>query len=286
MFRALRSSLLLLFLAGLVAPLSAQPPSRPAESKPIIFYIYVPADAQIDIEGVKTTKTGEARDFKTPDVTVGRRYTYTVKVTYQGKTTTHQMALTHAGPNILDLRKELTAGKPATTTPTGPTFTLLAPANLSLRPGDAAPVTIKIKRQGLNDAVELSFQGLPAGVKINDATIAAGKDEQSALAMTDATARPGTSVIDVIAKSGKVQKQATFRLTIAGAGAAPGEPAKKDAKPGSPPADLPAGEPPRPPRPGETKKDAKPKTPPADLPNDPPPKPPGDTKKPGPEETK
>ncbi len=246
------------FLAGmltlwLAAALSAQPPGRPGESKPILFYIYVPAEAQIEIEGVKTAKTGETRDFKTPDVPIGKKYSYAIKVTYQGKTTTHQMTLSHAGPNILDLRKELTTGKPAAAPPpaaAGPSFSLQPITNISLRPGDAAPLAIKIKRQGLNDPVEVTFQGLPTGVKINDVSIPAGKDEQTALAMTDNAARPGTSVIEVIGKAGKVQKQTSFRLTIQAA--------------------------------GEAKKEDK--APPKDLPADPPPKPSGETKKPGPNE--
>jgi uncharacterized protein (TIGR03000 family) len=270
-------------MTGWVSLAAGQPPARPAD-RPIVFYIYVPADAQIEIEGVKTTKTGEVRDFKTPDVPIGKRYGYTVKVTYQGKTTTHQLSLTHTGQNVLDLRKELTTGKvaapaPAAATPAGATITLLPPSSVSMRAGDSAPLTIKIKRQSLNDAVELTFQNLPAGVRINDATIAAGKEETAALAMSEITAKTGSSAIDVVARCGRVQKQATFRLTITNPpppptndapkkpAPAPSGPVKKDTT--KPPADLPQDDaPPMPPKPGESKKDDKPKPPVSDLPAD------------------
>jgi uncharacterized protein (TIGR03000 family) len=274
----MRRAVTLAFLMVLTpASLAAQPP-RPPESKPIFFEVRVPAEAVLEIEGIKTRTTGETRQFKTPEIPLGRRYTYTIKVTFEGKTTTHQLLLTHTGPNVLDLRRELQAGRPA---PAGTAlFTVVAPRDMILKPGDAAPLSVKIKREGHTGPVDVVFQGLPPGVKISDATIAAGKDEQSALAVATKDARPGVSVVDVIAKAGRAQKLASFKLTVAAAAPTPSaENTKKPAdQPKPPPADLPNDPPPVPP--GTKKPEEKPKPPPPDLPDDPPPRPPMDTKKP------
>jgi uncharacterized protein (TIGR03000 family) len=283
-----RTVLLLLSVLCASNSLLAQPP-RPADARPIVFEIRVPAEASVEIEGVKTRASGETRQFKTPDVPQGRRYSYTIKVTYDGVTSSHQLVLTHAGPNVLDLRNALLAARPAAKS--DGTFTLYAPPNITLRPGDAAPLSVRIRRESIADAVEVSFKGLPPGVKINDATIAVGKSEQSALAVSTKDAQPGVSTVEVLAKAGKVQKSVSFRLTVSTTPPPPlpGDTKQPDEKPKPPPADLPNDPPPAPPdpkkpdppKPGDAKKpEEKPKPPPADLPNDPPPKPAGNEKKP------
>lgn len=42
----------------------------------------VPADAVVEVEGVKTKQTGTERSFISPDLEVGKKYAYQVKITY------------------------------------------------------------------------------------------------------------------------------------------------------------------------------------------------------------
>jgi uncharacterized protein (TIGR03000 family) len=45
--------------------------------------ISVPANAIVEIEGVRTTQTGEVRRYVSPPLVPGKKYTYTVKVTWK-----------------------------------------------------------------------------------------------------------------------------------------------------------------------------------------------------------
>src|SRR5262249_31703737 len=47
----------------------------------ISFTVFLPAEALLEIDGNKTTETGEQRLFQTPPLPVERRYHYTLKAT-------------------------------------------------------------------------------------------------------------------------------------------------------------------------------------------------------------
>jgi uncharacterized protein (TIGR02246 family) len=75
----------------------------------ITFEVRVPSGAVLEIDGKKTTATGESRKFETPPLRVGGRYTYTLKATANGKEVTRKVDLSHRGDNTFDLRPEFRA---------------------------------------------------------------------------------------------------------------------------------------------------------------------------------
>jgi uncharacterized protein (TIGR02246 family) len=121
MFRNTRAQLVAVLAAGaLLGALAASahfPLGPPAQAAPpkegeevISFEVRLPADALLEIDGNKTTSTGEIRKFDTPPLRVGGRYTYTLKATANGKAVTRQIDLAHGAKNTFDLRDELLAG--------------------------------------------------------------------------------------------------------------------------------------------------------------------------------
>ena len=76
----------------------------------ISFKVRLPADAVLEIEGNKTTSTGETRTFETPPVRVGGQYNYILKATANGKTVTRKIDLAHGADNTFDLRADFGAG--------------------------------------------------------------------------------------------------------------------------------------------------------------------------------
>jgi uncharacterized protein (TIGR03000 family) len=90
----------LLMFGALVwaAPVTAQ------EMRPIVFDVWLPAGATLEIEGHKTTSTGEKRTFETPPVAVGKTYAYKVKVALGGKEVIKTLLLKTEGQQSIDLR--------------------------------------------------------------------------------------------------------------------------------------------------------------------------------------
>jgi uncharacterized protein (TIGR02246 family) len=72
----------------------------------ISFKVRLPADALLEIDGNKTTSTGETRTFETPPLRVGGQYVYTLKATANGKEVTRKIDLAHGADNKFDLRAE------------------------------------------------------------------------------------------------------------------------------------------------------------------------------------
>jgi uncharacterized protein (TIGR03000 family) len=79
----------LLLLLGPRA-LPAQEPGKPppenkapqTEKKPGTLKVFVPPFAELEIEGYKTRSTGEVRTFATPPLEPGKKYTYTLKLSW------------------------------------------------------------------------------------------------------------------------------------------------------------------------------------------------------------
>jgi uncharacterized protein (TIGR02246 family) len=84
--------------------------ARAAESQEvaevITFVVRLPADAVLEIDGTKTTSSGEARTFRTPPLKLGERYAYDLKATANGKEVTRKIQLAHGVDNTVDLRPE------------------------------------------------------------------------------------------------------------------------------------------------------------------------------------
>jgi uncharacterized protein (TIGR02246 family) len=92
------------------APEGADEKAKGDGKEVISFKVRVPADAVVEIDGKKTTSTGETRTFDTPPLRVGGTYTYTLKATANGKQVTRTIDLAHGADNTFDLRAELGAG--------------------------------------------------------------------------------------------------------------------------------------------------------------------------------
>jgi len=76
----MRMHLLAIALAAAgVALGAAAAQTQPAEQS-IAIRLLVPAGAQVEFDGSKTTMTGPSRQYVSPPVPVGREYTYTLKV--------------------------------------------------------------------------------------------------------------------------------------------------------------------------------------------------------------
>ena len=74
------------------------------DKKPISIQLLVPADATLEVDGYYQTKsTGKSRRFVTPPLTVGKSYTYTLKVTSKGQTVVRDIKVRHGGINTFDL---------------------------------------------------------------------------------------------------------------------------------------------------------------------------------------
>jgi uncharacterized protein (TIGR02246 family) len=103
-----------LALAQLVAagkvPGGADEQAKGDGKEVISFKVRLPADAVLEIDGNKTTSTGETRTFDTPPLRVGGQYVYTLKATANGKQVTRKIDLAHGADNTFDLRAELGAG--------------------------------------------------------------------------------------------------------------------------------------------------------------------------------
>ncbi len=92
-------------LGGVAAPSRAQ--TSPADGKEIIaFEVRLPAGAVLEIDGRKTTATGEMRKFETPPLAVGKTHSYTLKATANGKEVTRTIELAHGKDNRIDLRPD------------------------------------------------------------------------------------------------------------------------------------------------------------------------------------
>ncbi len=92
---------------GKGAPGKGSAQAAPGGVKEIItFEVRLPAGAVLEIDGAKTTSTGESRTFQTPPLRAGGRYAYTLKATADGKVVTRKIDLAHGANNTFDLRAE------------------------------------------------------------------------------------------------------------------------------------------------------------------------------------
>jgi arylsulfatase len=82
-------------------------PGQAGEQKEaIVFTVRLPANAVLQIDGDKTTETGEVRTFHTPPLPATGHYAYTLKATYLGKEVTRTIHLAHGVDNTFDVRAE------------------------------------------------------------------------------------------------------------------------------------------------------------------------------------
>jgi uncharacterized protein (TIGR03000 family) len=90
-------------------------PAPPSEL-PVVLIIRVPAEALVDIEGVRTRSTGEVRRFQSPPLPVDQSFIYSVKATWkagdQEIVREHKAKVRGGEEVVVDLRQESPKDKP------------------------------------------------------------------------------------------------------------------------------------------------------------------------------
>jgi len=71
--------------AGFVLPAAqaADPANAPADDRPVLLTLVVPPNAEVWIDGKKTTMSGTVRQFVSPALKSGKNYLYTLRVHWQ-----------------------------------------------------------------------------------------------------------------------------------------------------------------------------------------------------------
>jgi uncharacterized protein (TIGR03000 family) len=59
-------------------------PEMPPPDNAVHLRLFVPEDAEVYFDGAKTTQTGKVREFVSPTLSPGSRYTYRISVRYTG----------------------------------------------------------------------------------------------------------------------------------------------------------------------------------------------------------
>jgi uncharacterized protein (TIGR03000 family) len=80
-----RTRLLVAGLAWLCLVPALFSQDTPPQKQKAFVKVLCPANAVVEIQGVKTKQTGATRIFESPPLTVGKKYTYTVKATWTDK---------------------------------------------------------------------------------------------------------------------------------------------------------------------------------------------------------
>jgi len=108
-------------------------------------------------------------------------------------------------------------GEGATDPPQNPTLQIsVTPASLSVASGASAQITVNVTRGGgFTGAVNLSVEGLPAGVTANTASVASGAGSGTLTLTAAAGAAPGTATLTVRGQGpGVSAATATVALTV------------------------------------------------------------------------
>ncbi|MHB1424823.1 MAG: TIGR03000 domain-containing protein [Gemmataceae bacterium] len=201
-----------IFLLSIVLALEARQPAWGADKKPVHLDVLLPDDAELEVNGYKTKSTGEKRMFESPPVEMGRTYEYSLKVSWREHTLTRHIQVQAEHPLTLDLRKELEAlAKPK---PAG-SFVLLAPPALMLRADEKLSFPLRVKRFDLPDPIHITFENLPKGITVAEATLSDGKSECNAVLHAADNAPQGSHDIRVSAASGATKDVSTIKITIA-----------------------------------------------------------------------
>jgi uncharacterized protein (TIGR03000 family) len=208
-----------------------------AEKKPAVLIVRLPADAELYIAGVKCKQTGERREFDTPPLTPGKKFSYAVRAVWKEddkQVTRAVSAVVQAGQttriDLLDLEsvppplEPKPIGENAKTAPPAPDkkpepppgfFKLDSPlTDLTLKPGENKKFPVRIRRDRFKEPVQLLFTGMPAKVTFAKITIPSdqGRGEVEVSAAPDAA--PGMARIQLEAKADGQQQKAEFGLSI------------------------------------------------------------------------
>ena len=85
------------------------PRSTSSQQKPTTLLVRVPADAQLELEGVRTNEKGEVRRFRIPELQFGREFSYRLKASWKEdgseRTVDRKVPLRAGEPAEIDLRR-------------------------------------------------------------------------------------------------------------------------------------------------------------------------------------
>lgn len=95
------------------------------------------------------------------------------------------------------------------------TLALLMPETLTLQPGTTKLLPIKIIRTHCAGAVSIAFEGVPPGVELNEATVAADKQKVYVRAAASAEAEEKEYAVKVIGVSGTIRQDGALKIKIA-----------------------------------------------------------------------
>lgn len=88
---------------GAMALISAPLQGQEGEKAPIRFTVRLPEKATLMVGEYQTTSKGASRLFESPAMATGKRYTYTLKATLNGKVVEKQVVLSSSTENVFDL---------------------------------------------------------------------------------------------------------------------------------------------------------------------------------------
>jgi uncharacterized protein (TIGR03000 family) len=180
-----------------------------ATTKPAILIVRTTPDAELEVDGVKTTKTGESRRFESPPVKVDWQYTYTLRATWkewgQEVEAVRRVVFSGGDKVEVDLR-----------TPDQPPrkgLTLAGPFSVELEPGQTKRLTFRILRERFEPPAKLRFSGELSSLKFSGATIPAGQESAQVEVTAEASAPPGDRHVSLSVEVGPLA-EGRFRVTV------------------------------------------------------------------------
>src|SRR5262249_5744000 len=93
---------------------------------------------------------------------------------------------------------------------------LTMPGNVTLKPGEAQQVTVKIDRQGVDENVDVKFNDLPQGIKIDKPEQVVRRGEKGAdfVLIAMGNAKPGDHPVRVTVRSKEFTVAQDLMVTI------------------------------------------------------------------------
>jgi uncharacterized protein (TIGR03000 family) len=76
------------------------------KTAPATIVVTLPADAKLEFDGAPTTSTGAKREFVSPALPFGKNFKYSLKVTYQGHSVTHEVPVKANETSKVDFVKD------------------------------------------------------------------------------------------------------------------------------------------------------------------------------------
>ncbi len=85
---------------------------------------------------------------------------------------------------------------------------------MTVTPGAAAKLHVRVRRRDMGKPVQLDFQGLPQGISAAGLTIPAGMDSTDVVLASSAEPPPGTAKVRVAFTAGSERGEAATRINV------------------------------------------------------------------------